>query len=304
MLVIGKDDPADLQPDPDTEVQLTPGVSVSLRVGVSTAGLAGSVVTFLVKCKRTDEALLAWKMSVYDALFSAWTQWKREYDAAQLRQSLVGGTGSDAGSSQRNTQIVLEELKRQVISWLLNEEDFSGRPALHDNVNGAKFKSIDFDKARESAPTIQFLEQAFEWGNMMYVFYPYYWAEGDNWTDLASLTANDPEFERFLRAGSARVVVPARPGFNDAVKNWLTYQVPFLTGQLPGPDDKLFVAIDREIRDLTASWEGGIAEDSWESRVSTTLLYLDVNSEFPIKNDAAVLPVPMNEVFVAKPICK
>ena len=302
-LVIGQDPDSDLQPDPSAAVKFNPGVSLSLKVGVSIAGLAGCIVTFFVECKRTEEALLAWQMSVYDALFAAWSQWKKDYESAQLRKAVAGTSGSDAGSSSRNEQVIREELKRQVISWLLNEQNFAGRPALLPNENAAHFHGIEFSEARDTAPTIQFLEQAFEWGNMMYMFYPYYWADIGSWESLSELTANDPEFERFLRAGSARVVVPARPGFNDAVKNWLQFQVPFLTGQLPAINDKLHVAIDREIRDLTASWDGGFAEDSWETRVSTTLLYLEEDGAMPITNDHAVLPVEKNEVYSPKPIC-
>lgn len=301
-LVIGQDTDNNLQPDASAIIPFDPGVSLSLKVGVSTAGLAGCIVTFLVTCARTDQALLAWQMSVYDALFSAWNQWKKDYESAQLRKAVTGSTGSDAGSSTRNDEVIREELKRQVISWLLNEEDFAGRPALSGHENAAHFRSIDFDLARQSALTIQFLEQAFEWGNLMYMFYPYYWADSGSWESLAQLTANDPEFERFLRAGSARVVVAARPGFNDAVKNWLQFQVPFLTGQLPAIDDPLHIAIDREIRDLTAPWAGGIAEDWWESRVTTTMLYLEENAAMPIKNDAASLPVAKNEVYKPKAI--
>lgn len=303
MLVIGRDENGDLRPDAVTPIAFDPGIAVAVRVGLSTAGLAGCVVTFNVKCQRTDEAMMSWRLSVYDALFSAWSQWKREYAAAQLRQSLMGSSASDAGSSTRNEQIIREELKRQVISWLLDEEEFSGRPALRTDENDARFRSTSFTRATASAATIQFLEQAFEWGNMMYMFYPYYWASGGDWAQLSNIATNDPEFERFLRAGSARVVVPARPGFTDAVKNWLLFGVPFMTGQLPTPGDDLYVAIDREIRDLTSSWEGGIAEDSWEARVSTTLLYLQADATFPIKNEAAVLPVAKGEVYTPKPLC-
>jgi hypothetical protein len=308
MLLIGSgaDVAGDLQPDPSNPaIVMMPGVGLSLKVGINTTGLAGCLVTFFVQCQLTDEAKSQWKLSVYDALFSAWSQWNKEYESAQLRREFASNSSNDAGSSQRNEQIIREELKRQVISWLLDEENFSGRPALLENDKLAKFRGIDFNKVRESAPIIQFLEQAFEWGNLLYIFYPYYWADSGSWESLTALSANDAEFERFLRAGSARVVVPVRPGFNDAVNNWLQYQIPFITGQLPTLNDDLYVSIDREIRDLTAPWEGGIAEDTWEARVSTTFLYLeDRNIELPFKNDAAVLPVDKNEVYKPKPICQ
>jgi len=301
-LLIGGDDAGgDLQPDPIAPIKFDPGVAITLKVGITTVGLTGCVVTVLVKCKLSDEALLAWQLSVYDALYAAWGEWTREYNAALLRQSLVGSSASDAGSSQRNEEIIREELKRQVITWLLSDEQFAGRPALRADQNAAGFHSLDIATARRTAPTIQFLEQAFEWGNMMYMFYPYYWAAGADWPDRAQITANDPDFELFLKAGSSRVVVPVRPAFNDAVKNWLMYQVPFITGQLPSLGDPLFVAIDREIRDLTSPLDGGIAEDTWESIVSTTMVYLQSDSQFPIKNDAATLPVEKNAVYAPKP---
>ena len=49
---------------------------------------------------------------------------------------------------------------------------------------------------------------------MSWVFYPYYWAARKGLARPRSHgVANDPEFERFLRSGSARVILPARPGF-------------------------------------------------------------------------------------------
>jgi hypothetical protein len=51
-----------------------------------------------------------------------------------------------------------------------------------------------------------------------------------------------------------------------------------------------------------APWEGGIAEDWWEARVSTTLLYLEREGDMPIENAVAVLPVAKNEVYTPKPI--
>lgn len=169
-----------MQPDPLPPITFDPGVATTLKVGVTTAGLTGCVVTVLVKCNLTDEALLAWQLSVYDALYAAWSEWNREYNAAVLRRTVVGSAAGDAGSSQRNEEIIREELKRQAITWLLNEEQFKGRPALRNDQNAAKFHSFNIAQVRKDAPTIQFLEQAFEWGNMMYMFYPYYWAAGSS----------------------------------------------------------------------------------------------------------------------------
>ena len=63
---------------------------------------------------------------------------------------------------------------------------------------------------------MQFLEQAFEWENLTHVMYPYFWAEAKRWPDLLAGRSADSEYQAFLRAGSARVVLPVRPGYEGA----------------------------------------------------------------------------------------
>lgn len=299
----GTFDPApetiDLTTLPNSTTTL-PGATGLLKVAVNVTGCSACSVTFHVVCMRSAETYINWQLSVYDALFSAWSQWKREYENALARQAMVGSAAADAGSSQRNEQIIREELKRSTIAWLLGEPHFAGRNGLNPRPSSAgvetDFADISVNNAMTDAVTIQFLEQAFEWSNLSYVFYSYFWAGRDGWNELTATSANDPEFERFLRAGSARVILPARPGFDEAVRNWLAHGVPFIDGHLPAPDDPLYVSIDREIRDLTAPVPGGVACDTWTSKVGTTMLYLDDNAVLPFGNDNALLPKPLGSV--------
>jgi hypothetical protein len=303
-LPIGKD--ADLNPKPERIDLMTvngatgplsnvPGTPNILKIGLTTVGCSACTVTFHIVCKPSAKTYQNWQLAVYDALYSAWAQWKRDYDNSQARQELAGSAAADAGSSERNARIIREELKRSVVGWLLNEPNFAGRPARQPRPvdatgNETGFGDIDFSRATSDAPTIQFLEQAFEWSNISYVFYPYYWAKRDDWEHLAAMSANDPDFESFLRAGSARVIVPARPGFDEAVRNWLVHGIPFIDGHLPAPDDDLYVSIDREIRDLTAPIAGGIAGDTWTAKLGTTMVYLDDAASLPFANPNAELP--------------
>jgi hypothetical protein len=89
-------------------------------------------------------------------------------------------------------------------------------------------------------------------------------------------------------------------GFTNAVETWLLHQVPFVSGQLPAIGDKLYVSIDREIRELTDPWRGGIAEDYWQARMSTTMLYLDTKDALPFPNDLAQLPAEKGKPFEPK----
>jgi hypothetical protein len=186
------------------------------------------------------------------------------------------------GKDRRVNQIIRDEIKRQVIAWLLGPAQFAGMPALQpDDTSNPSWRDIDYNAARTTAPTIEFLEQAFEWGNLNFMLYPYYWADRSQWDDLQQIQHPNPDMERFLKAGSARVVVPARPAMAGAVQNWLIYQEPFFGRPLPVPGDPLFVSVAQEIRDLTEPPPDGEPSDSWEARVGTTLLWLDDSGQLP-----------------------
>jgi hypothetical protein len=69
---------------------------------------------------------------------------------------------------------------------------------------------------------VKFLQQAIEWENMLYVLYPYFWVEDSQLLNLKrELDHPDPIHRAFLKAGAARVVVPIRPGFEDAFLAYL-----------------------------------------------------------------------------------
>jgi hypothetical protein len=296
---------AGIEPDRET-VDITPPAVNLVKVQIATVGVLSCTVTLLMECTLTEEAKSAWQLEVYDALYSAWAQWNKDYSSGLLRQTLLGtSTAADAGSSLRNEQVIREELKRQAIAWLLADPHFKGKPGLRELVGDAiDFRDVDFAVTRADAPTIQFMEQAFEWNNLTYVFYPYYWADRASWETRLQLTANDPEFERFLQAGSARVILPARPGFEDAVRNWLFHRVPFISGQLPAPNHPLYISIDKEIREIVSPWEGGIPGDFWQSRVSTTLMYLEEDGDLPFANAQHQLPAPQGKPYKPELIFK
>jgi hypothetical protein len=62
----------------------------------------------------------------------------------------------------------------------------------------------------------KFLHQAIEWENVLYFAYPYFWDSPKNWTLKQALSHPDSLHRTFLRAGSARVVLTIRPGFEES----------------------------------------------------------------------------------------
>lgn len=262
-----------------TTLKFAQPVHDKVSFAVSLIGGASAAVSAEVKCVLRPEALAEWQNTVYDLLLDAWRAWDREWRLQQAQTIGPQLSAIDATSPARNLQLITEELKRQVIAWLLDDDNFAGIDAMVAAANGWRRYSID--QARATAPVIQFLEQALEWGNLTYVPYPYYWARGIEWDDLTQIEGADPTYVDFLRAGSARVVVPARPGFELAVLHWLLYQEPFLGDPLPLPDDDLYVSVATEIRDLTGPPGGGEPGDCWEARLPTTLMWLEDEAQLP-----------------------
>jgi hypothetical protein len=157
----------------------------------------------------------------------------------------------------------------------------------------------DLTEASRTAPEIQFLEQAFEWENLSYVAYPYYWGRNTSgqWRDLVSIATADARFDEFLRSGSARVLVPARPGFESAVQLYVATGILWGGSQAPAPDEPGYLSVADEIKALQrASGDDCPVGDAWEIRLPTTLVWLSPDAQLPLPNQEATFPDPPETV--------
>jgi hypothetical protein len=263
-------------------------------IGVTAAGSFRVTVSVDLTCVVNDEHVVQWSADTYTKIRAA-------YDSAQQAYSdssaSMFGTSSGLGSSdppELNAAIVVEELKRQVVELLLGEP-FNG----YDDLVRPPGQRPHLDPVRVAAttPYIQMFEQAFEWENITYIFYPYFWADQARWNELAARRSTDPDFLNFLRAGSARVVVPARPGFEPTVNAFLQFGVIWGGGPAPGTDDPEYMSIADEIRAREQAPPDGEGLDSWEVRLPTTLVWLDPDSTLPKVNPHRQLTAP------ADPVC-
>ncbi|MCF2528860.1 hypothetical protein [Yinghuangia soli] len=136
--------------------------------------------------------------------------------------------------------------------------------------------AIDIDAARAQGRMVQFLEQAFEWEHLSYLFYPYFWAEMPRWLELMGRSDDaDPAFTAFLRAGMARVLVAVSPSYEDAVLHYLATREPWSGGPAPVIGDPLFVPLHEELRAQTDDRLGGTPDGpAWTFVVPTSLVYL------------------------------
>ncbi len=281
-----------------TAQTLATPISLKVPISVVLVGAWSGNVGIELTCALTAQARAAWVQGVYDALRAAHDVWQREWRAEQA----MAGTRAMLAerSPARNEELMTNEVRRHVISWLLGESPFRGRKAVPDRAGGASepdnSPDIDIAAALGSASTIQFLEQALEWSNLAWVNYPYYWADRDRWSELLDLETIDPALGAFLRAGSIRVVVPARPGMSTAVLHWLTYRQPWLGGSCaPVPGEAMYISVAEEIRDQLMPPADGVPGESWEVALSTGLMWLGDKEQGLPRNALARLGTPPHQ---------
>ena len=151
---------------------------------------------------------------------------------------------------------------------------------LHKNI---QYPAPVLAAAAAKARYIQFLEQAFDWQQMAYAFYPYFWATAPKWIDLMSRNdAADPNMSAFLQAGSCKVLLAVSSAYDDAVLHYLATGEPWEGGPSPVIGDPLYVPLYEELRRQQDDLDGAEPEGKpWNFTVPTSLVYLE-NSSTPL----------------------
>jgi hypothetical protein len=264
-------------------------------VPISVLGVGATVITFhtIITCERTLEAFQNWQLQTYTAIMQAYEKRRSDYEdklaALQVQGVQIGGQNPAI-----NQQIIRDELRRECLNmwtadtWWIPDGIFTGPAPL-------KYPEINPWAAWEIGRRAGLLEQAFDWDNLTFEFYPFFWGRKGHWLDVLALEDPDPLFEQFLRAGAARVLVPVKRKFEQAV---LFYQ---LTGSIwsVGPVPPLTPATDPEValyngylEELaSAAVDEDIEKDvvidkadpeTWLIKVPTTLVWLQSDSELPV----------------------
>lgn len=225
-------------------------------------------VNALVECVRTPEMYEQWQLEIYNAITKSYNTMLKEY-----RDSLTD-IGMDRAFGQNpalNREVEKTELKKSAIE-MFSLQRFENFDAMFDG-DISNLPKFAFGESIEEGKFVKFFEQAFEWENMTYEFYPYFWGKKKNWLKVTSIKDTDPLFDKFLKAGFAKVVVPVRPSFLLSV---LHYQK---TGQIwegidqPIIDDMTLASILTDVNEIS-DYPEGKEIDKWEVRVPTNLVKL------------------------------
>ncbi|MEW9556337.1 hypothetical protein [Nonomuraea sp. NPDC050783] len=204
----------------------------------------------------TPEAIEQWRTDVWNAL----------HDAAQAKhfaqQQEIAARIAAIEEQLANVDTLTlrreesDEIMKCVLKFILGT-DFDFMPA---NVLAAFVAAnvdlqhgIGFDQPnlgltpeqwtllRQHEDVIRFINQAIEWENVVTFLYSYFWDVPSSWPFIRQLRHPDPTRQAFLRAGSARVVLTVRKGWEE---RWMRYAEGGSIGaSIPAP----YLSIAREI---------------------------------------------------------
>ncbi|CAM2067206.1 hypothetical protein SCOR_17645 [Sulfidibacter corallicola] len=238
-----------------------------------------------VFCRLTPEGLAKWQHKVFASIMEAYLKQKADYDEEKEARQIAEGVRILGRNPGENRRLEQDELKKLTVSML------TGRTHPGFDVWSGKPPVPDLTLAGPVGDYVRFFENTFEWDNMLYVFYPYFWGRTASWTKALHLQDPDPDFAAFLKAGAARVQVPVRPGFEKAIAYFLQTGVTWNGGDAPLRDDDLYVPIVEEIMrrhgrgQKTEPYPDANAKP-WDVVVPTSLVVVQDLEEVPAIKDS------------------
>ncbi|WP_343606645.1 hypothetical protein [Fluviicola sp.] len=231
------------------------------------------VINVEVLCQRAADTLSKWKISTYNAIVDTYNRSLAAYEEQASAANIQAGVSILGDNPARNREIEKEELKRASLE-LFTGQKYEAFDAMRDNQPSQGYPQFKNNEAIAEGNYIKFFEQAFEWYNMMYLFYPYFWGRKKNWVVTKNYDDTDPLFMKFLQAGYARVVVPVRPMFTKAVLHYVKTGQIWNGGDPPTIDDDLYLSIVQEIKDAEDDTEGTPVGSPWTVKMPTNLVML------------------------------
>lgn len=253
-------------------------------------------------CGLKESAKAAWQLETYQAIMNAYNRALAEYNEQVAAAQIRAGVEIEGRNPELNRKIERDELRKGVLRLLTNNfaaTRVNGIWRFNEHFNAMQengeygYPEFNIDEAVVEGKIIQFFEQSFEWNNMTYHFYPYVWGRKSGWDEIFPLNDIDPRFTDFLRAGAARVIVPVRPNYTEAILYYMNTNEIWNGGNPPTLEDPLFISIideikadsgisiDDEIKACSVDSGYPCLVDEWEVKVPTTLIYLQEDSKLP-----------------------
>ena len=258
----------------------------SVPVALNTYDTSVYIANVRIRCKRTPRKLESWKIETYNAIRQKYEQLKSDYYESLKAAKMRSSSPVEGRNPEENRRIERTELKKHALSMLTGQhfEAFGSMVNVDapDSFPSGAYPRVDIDQAISDGTIIRFFEWAFEWENLQYVLYPYFWSNQNKWINKVLTENNDPMFAEFLRSGAARVSLPVNPGYEKQIEHFLE------TGNIPASEELLELESDlyksiveemREGEDIPEEAEA--VGEPWEVEIPTDLVRLRKDASLP-----------------------
>jgi GH18 family chitinase len=232
--------------DNTTSLDFLSGLSGKQYVVYGVISSPSGVVEVDVQLQLTADGFAAWQAQAWTALYNAaQTQYYNQQQSLnasiQALQDQINNVDTLTLRREEN-----DEIMKGVLRWLLGPSfDFMppGVVSLFGSVvngtttydrlsHGVSFTGNDLFSADPALypsdwstmfqyqEMVKFINEAIEWENVLYFLYSYFWDVPASWDFIRQIRHPDAIRQALLRAGSARVVLTVRKGWETA---WVSF---------------------------------------------------------------------------------
>jgi hypothetical protein len=231
-----------------------------------------------INCRRTNNAYAQWQLKTHSLIIGGYQRQRTNYlDELSKYQAALRTQMALAHGFSRDSAMERQELKKAFIH-LLMAEHFGD---VYFPAPDPTAFPPDPEYLQKWGAVTAFFERAFEWEYLMYLYYPYFWGRQAKWGELILIQDLDPQFEAFLKAGAARVVIPVRPGFEAALAHYHETGDVWMGEELPDMFSEQYVSIIAEIKGRNSTPGEEVCVEEWEVRLPTTLVIAREDNELP-----------------------
>lgn len=261
----------------DSQTYTISNFTGEMPVTFAVTGYHTANATVNVKCDITQEGKNAWLQKTFNAIITAYEDALLDYnsklEAENNKAVVIKGSNPNFYRQIENTI-----LRKNCISYMadraLGSTHGYGLSGLTTGNTFTSHETVLTSKLDQYTAFVKFMEQAFEWENLSYNLYPYYWGDRNNWGGLYQQEDIDPIFRAFLQSGMARTVVTVRPGFENAVQFYLATGKIWNGGEVPVIGDELYLSLIDEMKEPKGTKIG----EPWREKLPTSLTVLQADS--------------------------
>jgi hypothetical protein len=153
----------------------------SVPFALITNRVANVGLTIEIKCQRTEHAMQKWRAETHAKLMTAYRARLSEYEEKLANIQIQAGVTIHGANPALNLERIKDELKKNCIS-ILTDQHYDLFNAI-GSAPSTGLPQIDVSEAAKEGSYVRFFEQAFEWEQLTWITYPYFWGRKSEWED-------------------------------------------------------------------------------------------------------------------------